>query len=378
MGITYRSIVPENNKDTYVEYDVVDFIVSFPTEKLNLNSLRIEGELQVFSDAAATTPLVAQNIQMDKLVGAHSLFAHVQTFISGESTDNIIEYPRMVKSIVSASASANDMNNASNACELKMCDDVLARKALRREIPVNQYSNAPYANGLFKDVDFSIKPLISLNRVTTDNKQVKYSQVGDIRISVQLARNEAVFFGIGNTANVNYKIANLRLVCSTYPDILDEPPQPVVMRKTVSVQQSFIGQVAQINMNAPIEADRCFGTIIRQDDQNQVVPNNLALQKPTEPKSVKFLWNSATNEYISYELRSEPEIIDNYLNAISFVGKNSTSLKNIASNDGWGIGLRMGDMIDMMTNKLTVVLESNVISNTTYILTMFFDGVTKL
>ena len=374
MPIIYHEVVPENNKSSFVAYDVVDYILSFPNEKINLGSIRIEGELTVYS--TGTTNLNAESIQMDKMVGAHSLFSHVQTFVSGQSIDNIIEYPRMVKSMISASSSANDMNNGSNACELKACSDVLARKILRREIPVNQYSVAPNDQGLFKVPDFSIKPMISLNRSIGDSSQASYNQTGDIMISVQMAEDAAVFYGIENTANANYKIENMRVVFSTYPD--DGQENPIVLRKTVSVQQSFIGQIAQLNMNAPIIADRCYGTFIKQSNMNVVNKNNLALEKPIEPKSVKFLWNNSSNEFISYELLSEPEIIDNYLTAMGFSGTNNLSLMNNAANNGYGIGIRMGDFIDMMASKLTVVLQSNVVENTNYVLTMFFEGTLKL
>jgi hypothetical protein len=54
MPIIYHEVVPENNKASFVAYDVVDYILSFPNEKINLGSIRIEGELTVYSTGTTT------------------------------------------------------------------------------------------------------------------------------------------------------------------------------------------------------------------------------------------------------------------------------------------------------------------------------------
>lgn len=372
MSITYRSAVPENNKDAYVEFDIVDFLMSFPNEKVMLNTIRIEGECEFLQ---ANGDVVTRNVLLDKLVGAHSFFQTIQTFVNGQSIDNIIEYPRMVKTMTAASVNPNDMNNAANACELKAANDAAAVIYTKQEA-IKVVNGAPADERLF-DIDFAIKPLISLNRnVSASSTALSYSQTGDIRISVQCARNQNVMYGIGNNDTNYYQLKNLRLTYMTYPD--DGVKEKVLLEKTVSVQQSFFGQVAQLNMNAPIVAQSTFGSFIKQDDQAKAVKNNLKLEKPPLPKNVKFMWNSSTNEYISYELRSETEIIDHFLDAISFSGKNSTSLTAIAANDGWGVGMRMNDSVDMMNNVLTLRLESAVSDNTNYLLTMYFNGLEAL
>jgi hypothetical protein len=45
MSIQYHSVIPENNKTLYSEFEVVDFICQFPGRRMNLNSVRLEGSL---------------------------------------------------------------------------------------------------------------------------------------------------------------------------------------------------------------------------------------------------------------------------------------------------------------------------------------------
>lgn len=367
MPVTYRSVVPENSRDQYVEWNNVDFVMSFPNQKVALNTIRIEGVAKFYN--ADNVEITTEKVQMDRLAGAHSFFQNVSTFINGQSVDNIIEYPRMVKTMIAASENDNDMNNASNVCELKATNDMIAGQLLKRE----QIDVSTSGGTQSVPADFSIKPMIALNRnVSVNNNLLSYDQTGDIRVSVQLARNENVMYGVQCETGFNYILSELRLTYMTYPD--DGEREKVVLMRTTSAQQSFAGQTAQLNMNSNILASSVFGSFILVSEQSQPAINNLKLAKPPVPNTVQFAWNNALNEYLTYELRSQTEMIDNFLDAVSFSGKNQASLNAIASNNGFGIGMRMGDDVDMMSNDLTVILNSSVADNEFYLLTMFFNG----
>ena len=51
MSYNYRSVIPENVKDTYEQYDQVDYVLTFQDEALNLNSVRLEGRVSVTQNA---------------------------------------------------------------------------------------------------------------------------------------------------------------------------------------------------------------------------------------------------------------------------------------------------------------------------------------
>ena len=156
--INYHSVIPENNRDTYGEFDVVDFRAQFPERAMNLNSVRLTGTLEVLDENSGL--LNTEECQMDKLVGAHSFFQQIQVFVNGVSVDNILEYPRMVKMITSASENPADMFNAHNLCELKAPCDVVAEEICRGE-----GIQAQLDTEVRRDMDFSVKPMISLNQV---------------------------------------------------------------------------------------------------------------------------------------------------------------------------------------------------------------------
>ena len=89
-----------------------------------------------------------------------------------------------------------------------------------------------------------------------------------------------------------------------------------------------------------------------------------------------FFWNNTTNEYVSYQLRSSPEILDRAIDAVGDTGKNSASLQKLADNGGYLIGLHLGEYVDFMRTKMSVVIDSANIDN--LILFMIAEGVLQV
>ena len=363
--IVYHSVIPENNRETYGEFDVVDFRCQFPTRAMNLNSVRLTG---TFSITDGTNQVVAQRCQLDELVGAHSYFSQIQTFVGGNSIDNILEYPRMVKQIVSATENPADMFSSGNTCELKAPCQAVAETLLRQE-GIQSQQAAPVK----RDLDFSCKPMVSLNQVVGEKRTLSYSKSGDVRMVLTLARNNAVLFGLDVVEGFTYTLGDLRLEFTSYPDDGDTTT-PIVYKRRQGLKQSFASSSAQLNFNFPMMASRVYGSYLPQADENIPAKNNLALAKPPSVSTISFFWNSATNEYISYQLRSQPEIIERYLDAIGENGSNSASLMNLSNNNGYGAGLYLGESVDLMKTKLSVVVESGLLSSQPMLFYLFAEG----
>lgn len=357
--VLYHSVIPENNRPDslgYGELDVVDFLVSFPERMLVLNKIRITGDLEVFTDTAQTTPITTQRVQFDELVGAHSLLQSVQTFASGQSIDNVMDYPRVVKVLTAASENGNDMNKASNLCELKAPAPIVAEELLRKEkVPVQQ------ATPRTQTVDFSIKPMIAINSVMGSRDMLSYSKSGDVRVSITFNRNSSALFGTGCDANTNYKVSNLRLEAMSYPD--DGDMSPIVCKKRMSLKQSFEGSSAQLNFNYPMLSNKVYGSFLINADENVPAKNNTKLNKVPNIDRLSFFWSNTTNEYISYQLRSSPEILDRAISAIGDTGKNEASLKKLSDNNGFLVGLHLNEFVDLMRTKLSLVIDSANIDN---------------
>ncbi len=368
----YHSVIPSNARPDslgYTELQVVDFLVSFPERMIALNKIRITGKLEIFSDAGQTTPLAAQKVQLDPLVGAHSLFSSVQTFANGISIDNVMDYPRMVKVLTAASENVQDMNMASNLCELKAPSNHIQEVLIKPEIiPVQQ------ATPRSETVSFSVKPMIAVNQAIGQRDFLSHSKSGDVRVSITLNRNNAVLFGTGNTAAMNYKITDLRLEAVSFPD--DGDMSPVIMRKRQQLKQSFEGTSAQLNFNYPMVANKVYGSFLQNSFENNFAENNTQLNKVPNVDRLGFFWNNTTNEYVSYQLRSSPEILDRAVDAVGDTGKNSASLQKLANNDGFLIGLHLGEYIDLMRTKMSVVIDSANVDN--LILFMIAEGILQI
>ena len=349
-AIVYHSVIPENNKALYGEFEVVDFICQFPNRKMNLNSVRLEGLVVPKSNTG--DDLTDEICQMDKLVGAHCLFESIQTFVNGQSVDMINNYPRMVKMLTACSENQADMNNANNVCELKAsCNEVAAELLRKEKIP------AQHAVNVNREIDFSIKPMIAVNQCYSSRRALSSSQVSEVRFSITINRNNSILFGNDVVDGFTMQVRDLRLTFTSYPDdgITNEP---ILMKKRMMLKQSFESTTAQLNFNYPMEANKIYGSFLIQADENQPTKNNQALNKPANVERLSFFWNNSTNEYVSYQLRSDSEIIERAIDAVGDTGRNEASIANINNNNGYVIGLNLGEYIDMMNTKLSVVLES--------------------
>lgn len=373
MSVTYHSeVIPENAKEEYVEFDNVDFVLQFPNSKIQLNRIRITGELEVYTDAASTTRLEdPEAVRLDKFCGAHALFENISVQMGGQTIDNILEYPRLVKMVTTATEHQASMNSSANVCELKQSTDSAARLVLYGEgIPTQ-----PQA-AILVNPDFSVKPLICLNQALQQRAYMPYSKSGDIRISVQMNRNQRVFSGEDMDTAVNYKVKNLRCQFVSVPDDgMSNDPVPMIRR--MSIKQSFFSQFSSISTNMPMAASAVSVSFLEQANEDSPTDTNTQLMKPPNVREAQFLFNNASNEYISYLLRNPAEMINRYIDSFRDTGLNALSPRNLQDNDGYGLGLYLGDMVDFSRNKFTVQLqmEQNIPAFIAY---LYFHGMISL
>ena len=368
--VNFHSVIADNNIESgFQEYDVVDFTLSFPNRMISLNNIRLTGELQVTTDGA--TNVTNQHVQFDELVGAHALFQSLQTQVKGQTIDNIFEYPRVVKMITAATENPADMNNGSNLCELKAPSQSIAEECLRREkIPVQHTANVS------RTCDFSVKPLIALNSVYGQRAFLPYSKSGDIRITCTLARVAAALFGVSVDANYQYKITDFRCEFMSYPD--DGDMSPILHKNRQLLKQSIESNSAQLNFNYPMVANTVYGSFLKQGNENTPNANNTELNKPPAVTELNFFWNNTTNEYISYVMRSQAEILDYAIDAVGDTGHNSASISKLAANNGYLVGVRMGENVDLMTTKISLEMNSSINNTDPHIFFLVAEGIGEL
>lgn len=363
MSIHYSSAIPENLRDSYGEFDTVDFVLTFDQMALQLGSLRLEGDLEVRKGGnriAAT-----QDIKYDRTIGAHSFIESIQTEMLGQVFENLVEYPRMCKMYAAGRNQQGDMCNTHNICELKAPYDYLTTLILGGNQPVGQLSTP-----IYEEPDFSIRLDTILNSAVDF---VPYSKTGAIRVSINLARTVSALYGKDMDATVTYALKNLKLSYRTTDD-MSVVSKSVMLKKRMSIKSSIQSSLANIQSKVPSTSVKAmFASFQEQSHENQYFWNNVALDKIPNLDEIQFLFNDSTNQFISFVIRSQPEVLLNYVKAMGETGRNSVTLKEMNNNDGYGVGVSMGDeLIDLTNQKFAVQINSEISSAKPYIMYMYF------
>lgn len=371
MSCNYSSSIPENLKASYTEYDTVDFVLTFENKALELNSLRIEGDLKVRNNNLPLDDVsnLGADIKYDRMVGAHSFIESIQTEMLGSVFENITEYPRMIKQTQVARNTQMEAFNSSQMCELKVPTDDMAKALLEGEKPFDSSTV-----NIRVDPDFSIKPRMLLN---SNVGYIPYNKTGPIRVSVNLARAMGCLYGVDCSATTTtYTIENMRLSYRTTDDMTQVSKEPVVLRKRINIKSSIQSSLSNVQVKVPSQTVESFtGSFQEQSHENTAFWNNLSLDKVPNLTETQFMFNDSTNQYVSFVLRSNVEVIDKFLESIGKSGKNSVDRTNMNSNDGYGIGLKMNELVDLSQQKFSVQLNSDISSGNPFIMYMYFTSV---
>lgn len=374
---TYHSVLPENNKASFGEYDNIDFQCTFEGRAMNLNSVRIVGDLSItqggqpLSDASN----YGKDIKLDRLVGAHSFIESISTsfFNGGQVIENLTEYGRFVKMKNAGRKGVNQMNNASNVCELLAPLDTMTTAMMKGTVPKdNTVALAPVP------IDFSIKPEICLNN-SSGHPTLAYSKSGAVRITINLARVFAALYGLDVDNTTAYSISNLKLAFSSVPEDPASMNESLVMRTVINLKQSIESSFANIGVKVPAICDRMSASLQIQNNENTAKNNNYELNKIPNMDELTFLFNDSTNSLVSFQLRDYEEVISRYIDSFYDTGKNALSTYNLANNNGFGLGLDFDDFLDLRNQKFNVQLQSGITTQAeNMVIYMYFHSVIKV
>ena len=374
MSYNYRSVIPENVKDTYEQYDQVDFVCTFNEQAMNLNSVRLEGRVSVTQNGAPlnTAANYFKDIKLDRFVGAHSFIESVQTQFEGNMIENVTNYGRYVSMVTKATHGQGDMCNASAVCELKGPTDRVTNMVLKGVVPETPPPSLG-ENALRQSPDFSFKPLICLN--SGEGSALPYSKSGVIRLSFNLARVGAALFGVDVDGQTAYTLSDLRLSYSTVPESPEMKDQKIVMNTKLSVSQSIQTSLANIAVKVPAVVNAVSCSFLAQGSENSLRDNTLGLEKLPAVNQVQFMFNDSTSSYISFLLRDNVEIIGRYLDSFYESPRNAMTVNNQMANDGYGIGLDFDDYVPLNSNKFTLQVDSAISNLNPFIVYMYFHSI---
>ncbi len=382
----YHTVIPENNKSSFTEYDNIDFVMTFENRALNLNSVRIEGDLLVTQGSG--TPLYdpsrdADKVCMDPLVGSHSFCESIQTsFFNGTNLiENLVEYPRYVKMRNACRKAEGDMNNGSNVCELLAPNQEMTTLLLQGVTPTENRNAGDTANITTPlSPDFSFKPQICLNNAQADGMAVlPYSKSGAVRLTINLARVNGALFGADVDGNTKYQISNLQVSFSSVPETPDLMGNKIVMNTVQAVKPSVESGFANIGVKVPAICNAVSISFQPQNEENTAYHNNLQLTKVPNLTELQYLFNDSTNSLVSYLLRDYEEIVNRGIESMFSTGKNSLSINKLNANNGFIAGLYFDDFIDLRNQKFNVQLTSGISGGTSsLVMYLYFHSIISL
>jgi len=352
----YHEVVPSNDANEFVEMNSIDFELLAEGRKMLKNSITIKGDIVV--ERTAGTECDKSDfalVMMDNKVGFHGVCESMTCELpqSMGLIENVQDYPRYVASIVSATKDKNDVFNARDQAEGRHCTE--AGGSLNCQATLAQRSNADTT--VKEKNNFTIKPKICLNSMVGDD--YSFAKNGAVRVSMNLARNRDVLFGgrVDSNGDSNYKLENVRLCYVSRPD--DGKQGPINMSSTVGVKATANSQSSSIRVRVPASA--CSGVIanfIQQSNLNNVGRNSYKLEQHPQISKVSYLFNSSTNDYVSYSIDTRADMIAKGLEVLNKAGHNDANANKLASNQGFLIGLDFNNLLDLRNTPFQVDLES--------------------
>jgi hypothetical protein len=368
-NIIHHSAAPTNEKTFYSDFDTAEFILSNEGRSLVMGSVRIEGELEMTVEGqlyGSTDVSYDSTVYLDQWAGAHSLCEQISVSAAGMTLETLSDYPRLVAAMSSGTQSQTDLFNSQNVCELRTSSQELSREVLMGEYLQLDPNDVAVARA---NPDFSFKPVTVLNNSAG---VMPYRQVGPIKMTINLARIANVVYGPGAAASApSYVLRNLRCVWRSVPD--DGKKVAIDMVRHLSDRADIQSSQASIQLRMPAVCSSVFSTFISDADSKDQNSNTLALQRLPGVSVVEFLFSSATNTLLTYRLQSEVEVLERYIDALSNgSGTNGATLRNIYSNNVYGIGLSFGGELDLNAKPLTVQITSEVTNGAPWVMVNFF------
>jgi len=367
---TYSETIPDNfNPNGYTSFDNVDFMLSFPNRKLINSSIRICGTVVLKQGAAVVAD---EFIFIDQDIGSNAFFSDITTSLSNVGMiESISEYPRLVKTRRIASKSYTDYLKADKLVELSSPTSMMS----------SSVAKGYTMNGVGPSIgpmDFSFKPLISLNRMASASRAptMSFRKSGAVRISVRLARNLAVLFGPSVDATSSYTLTDLKVTYATVPD--DGTDEPITMENVTSIKTTIQSTSANIAAQVPAICRSMTCSALVQDHEFSPVYNNVGCENVPDMSRLQFLFNDSTNKLVTYQINSQSEILSRFVESVDRSGHSSLSPWHQCRSTNFGFGLDFGQFIDLRNQTIQVQLTTGVTSTAPMIVFLYFNGIIQM
>jgi hypothetical protein len=374
--LKYHVAQPSNKKASYTSNDNVRFILSAQNRNLLNDTVRLVGNVQVVNNA------IGVDVKYDNFVGCHSFISDVvvkSTLLGNLEVLNA--YNNMSAVVNKTTMMYNDAFNAKMICQGVVPMDKMSASLLFGEVPFNQTDNDPTDPPTdVVPMSFYLRPKICLNKM--DVASLPFARVGDLEVLITLEVDQKALFGnpqIGS--DFTYSITDLRILYNTIPDngqYLQAYPMNVSSYFKTTINSSLANFSTKTSVKNALSFYCCA---IPANVENIPLENSFQLYQIPNIKQLSFNYNdSATASQITYDFGEDnrEEILTNFIEAVKMSDSNGGSMAGnnvyLAANNGWGMGLKFNQAIDLSVNKLSVDIESDINNTNPFTLYFFFNG----
>lgn len=365
----YHTSQPESIQTLgYQEYNNIDFILNVGEGRsLVKNSVRITGEIAI-QTAEGSRVLIAEQVILGHKIGIHSVVSSCQvSFGTTGLKENIQNYSRFAEMLAVGQLYTDDYLNTSQMCELRTVNNLASE--------LNSLGLVAGIGGetaiLTGDKDFSFKPHCVLNRMSGDD--LPFSKSGEVRLTINLDRSINVLMGLDQTDTCRYILQNLNCTYRSTPT--DTSNSLTVMNSVYNIKSTILSGSANISAQVPAICQAVSISFQEQENENSNGPNNQALNTVENISRVQFLFNDATNQYVTYEISDINEMLHRYIESFRNTGHNQMAGDAFRTNGGFGIGLDFNGSVDLSNQRFAVQLDSDVSAQRPLNAYMYFHSV---
>lgn len=348
---------PIAEKASYSPNEYVNFRIYQPNYSLLSGSLRLSAEVAVVHNAL---PLAdTEYVFHDADIGFECLINSVVVKMNGKVIENIQDYNRMRKTIVSGNKTANALAGESDS-------NCAGRTGIQGHATRDQMlpANRP---------GFSIKLDIGLNKA---NMPIG-SNKGPIEISIRLEQPVNAFYGSSADATTTYTLSSLITEWRGIPEE-DMHKQDLVMSVSNSIKQIIDSSNQQVSISTPIPSNKVFGSLINTTNLSTTTANSFEMQEPSEGvHSLEWSINDSL-AYEKFPFENSEEIRYNYLQAVNGRnnGQNNISLGQLLDKKKWALGFQYYRFWDQNSKfGMNMRLNNALAVNKSYTLFLYFNGV---
>ena len=366
VELQYHSVKPSNDiasSSGFSEYNTIDFNLVADGRKMISNSIRICGELEVYSNNL-TKVVVTDDIKMNHSIGIHGFFESWQCETAGgkkkpaQVLENLQSYPRYCVMEASVQNLESDYCSASKLAELR---GALAANGKINCEPVSS-NTAVAVPPTLQNATFAMAPRICWNRMS--GAQYSFADNGDIKISCNLARvNQALSgSGVGATGvTPGYSLKNVRLTYQSVPE--DNKGGAIMMESYVNVKSTLVSTSSNVQATVPSKkVSGCSISFLTQSVEADPLTDTYRLEQYPLFSELNFQFQDTLNRGITYNINRLQDAVAKGIKSFpnGRIHNNRMHVADQATQQGTILGSDFGgQMLDLTGQKFGVNIKSD-------------------